>query len=46
MMETLYRVWGEGYDGWEIVGDFYSYDEAERARESYINSYMEEMIDE
>lgn len=44
-MEPLYRVWGEGSDGWEIVGEFYSYDEAERACEAYINSYMEEMND-
>lgn len=46
MNETCYRVWGEGYDGWVIVGEYYSYDEADRACESYINSYMEEVIDE
>lgn len=43
MSETLYKVWGEGEYGWELVGEYYNPDEADRACESYINSYIEEM---
>lgn len=37
-----YLVWAEDGWGWNIVGGYDNEDEADRAAECYINSYVED----